>query len=278
MNLIENTFAHCKNNNRAAFIAYIAAGDPDFATSLNIVETLIEAKVDIIELGVPFSDPLADGEANQLAAERALESGMTPDKVLEMACEIRKKHPNFPLVLFTYMNPIAYAESANFADFCKKAVAAGVNAVLPLDLPPEEIDSECAEGISYRNAMSTAGLSNIVLIAPTTPEKRFSELADIANSFIYYVSREGVTGEGNSFSVEFADRISAIKQVTELPIVVGFGISTPEHVKSAASTGVDGVVVGSAIVRRIEALSKGDETIDGIKKFVSSLTEKTSLV
>jgi len=115
LNLIEETFNHCHRDNRAAFIAYIAAGDPDFKTSLDIVDALIEAGVDIIELGVPFSDPLADGEANQLAAERALNSGMTSDKVLKMTCEIRKKHPKFPLVLFTYMNPIAYTKSANFA-------------------------------------------------------------------------------------------------------------------------------------------------------------------
>jgi tryptophan synthase alpha chain len=272
MNLIEKTFDECKKDRRAAFIAYIAAGDPDFDTSMKIVESLIEAGVDIIELGVPFSDPLADGEANQLAAERALASGMTSFKVLEMACEIRRNYPDFPLVLFTYMNPIAYAESADFADFCKKAVDSGINAILPLDLPPEEMNSESSPGVSYKDAMDNAGLSNVILIAPTTPEQRFSELAGIADAFIYYVSREGVTGEGNSFSAEFADRIAAIKNVTDLPVVVGFGISTPEHVKTAAATGVDGVVVGSAIVRRIEALSQGKETLEGIREFVSSLT------
>jgi len=277
MNLIEKTFDKCKKENRVAFIAYIAAGDPDFQSSLDIVDTLIAAGVDIIELGVPFSDPLADGEANQLASERALDSGMTSDKVLEMACEIRRKHPDFPLVLFTYMNPIAYAVSANFADFCNRAVTAGINAILPLDLPPEEIDSESSPGISYRNAMQTAGLHKITLIAPTTPTERFAELADIADSFIYYVAREGVTGEGDSFSAEFAGRISAIKKVTDLPIVVGFGISTPDHVQSAASTGVDGVVVGSAIVRRIEAFSQGRESMAEIRKFVSSLTANCKL-
>ena len=272
MNLIEKKFAECKKEGRTAFIAYIAAGDPDFDTSIRIVEALIEAGVDIIELGIPFSDPLADGEANQLASERALKSGITPDKVLEMACVIRKKHPFFPLVLFTYMNPIAYSASANIADFCKKAVTAGISAILPLDLPPEEMDSECSPDISYWDAMQMAGLPNVSLIAPTTPEERFSELANIANSFIYYISREGVTGEDNSFSAKFADRISAIKQLTALPVVVGFGISTSEHVKIASDTSVDGVVVGSAIVRRIEALSQGSETVEGIRDFVRSLT------
>lgn len=276
MNLIEKTFANCRNQNRAAFIAYITAGDPDLNTSLDIVECLIESGVDIIELGVPFSDPLADGEANQLASERALASGMTSEKVVEMAGKIRQKHPEFPLVLFTYMNPVAYVESANFAEFCHKAVAAGINAILPLDLPPEEIDSECSQGTSYRDAIKCAGLSNVALIAPTTPVSRFSVLAGIASSFIYYVSKEGVTGEGESFSAEFADRITAIKKVTDLPVVVGFGISTPEHVKTAALTGVDGVVVGSAIVRKVQALSQGKETVSGIKDFVCSLIRNTN--
>lgn len=275
MNLIEKTFTKCRNNNRAAFIAYIAAGDPDFATSLEVVEVLIAAGVDIIELGVPFSDPLADGEANQLASDRALASGMTPEKVLEMSREIRKNHPDFPLVLFTYMNPIAYAEAADFADFCKKAVEAGINAILPLDLPPEEINSACAPNKSYREAMKQAELPNVVLIAPTTPVERFPDLTGIADSFIYYVSREGVTGEGDSFSAEFADRISAIKEISDLPVVVGFGISTPEHVKSAAATGVDGIVVGSAIVRRVEALATDKGTVADILEFVGSMTANT---
>lgn len=276
VNFIEKTFADCKRNNKAAFIAYITAGDPDFNTSIEIVESLIDAEVDIIELGLPFSDPLADGEANQLAAERALKAGMTPAKLLDMVREIRNRHPHFPLVLFTYMNPIAYAESTSFADFCKLAVSAGINAILPLDLPPEEIDSESSPGISYRDAMKAAGLTNVTLIAPTSPVERFQQLTGLASSFIYYVSREGVTGEGDSFSAEFSDRIMEIKKVTDLPVVVGFGISTPEHVKAAVSTGVDGIVVGSAIVRRVEALAEGKETVAGIRNFVSSLTAETT--
>jgi len=275
LNLIAKTFEKCRQNNKVAFIAYITAGDPDFGTSLAIVEALIAAGVDIIELGVPFSDPLADGEANQLAAGRALSSGMNAEKVLGMACEIRKKHPDFPLVLFTYMNPIAYGKSAHFATFCSQAVQAGINAILPLDLPPEEISSECSQGISYRKAMQQANLSNVILIAPTTPSERFKQLTENADAFVYYVSREGVTGEGNTFSATFANRIDEIKIRTDLPVVVGFGISTPEHVKNAVATGVDGVVVGSAIVRKIEAMSKGNATIGDIKDFVASMTAET---
>lgn len=272
MNLIEEIFKQCADDKRAAFVAYIAAGDPDFDTSLKVVDALIESGVDILELGIPFSDPLADGEANQLAAERALLSGMTSKKALLLTSAIRKKHPKLPLVLFTYMNPIAYSESENFAEFCEEAVKSGISAILPLDLPPEEIDSDCAKGISYRTAMANANLPKVTLIAPTTSMERIKRLAGLADAFIYYVSREGVTGESDSFSTGFSSRIESIKQITETPVVVGFGISTPDHVKKAASTGVDGVVIGSAIVRKVESISKGESTIDDLKVFVKSLT------
>ncbi len=277
MDIIAKTFKACRSKGRAAFIAYIAAGDPDFSTSLMIVHALSEAGVDIVELGLPFSDPLADGEANQLAAARALKAGMTPCKVLDLACEIRKKLPRLPLVLFTYMNPVSYGANTDFANFCERAVASGINAILPLDLPPEGLDDECAPGLSYRVAMEKAGLPNISLIAPNTPLDRYPLLTSSASSFIYYVSKEGVTGEGATFSAGFADRVSAIREVTLLPIVVGFGISTPEHVGAASSTGVDGVVVGSAIVRRIQALAEGNESIEGIKSFVTSLTQEAGI-
>lgn len=267
MTRIEARFTECNNLNRAAFVAYITAGDPDFKTSLKIVDALAFGGIDILELGVPFSDPLADGEANQLAAERAISSGMTAHKVLDEACEIRKKHPSLPIVLFTYMNPIAY--SGNFKSFCKKAVESGVDAILPLDLPPEE-DAD------LRKTIEDSGLATVGLIAPNTPKSRIPLLCKNASSFMYYVSREGVTGEGNSFSANFANSITEIKKHTVLPVVVGFGISTPAHVKAAASTGVDGIVVGSAIVRRIEALSKGMDSMSSFKTFISKLCKATS--
>jgi tryptophan synthase alpha chain len=136
---INSVFEKCKKEDRKAFVAYIAAGDPDFETSLNIVDELVDAGIDILELGIPFSDPLADGEANQLASTRALDAGMTPSKVLQMACAIRKKHKELPLVLFTYINPIAYSAGKSFATFCKEAVESEIDAILPLDLPPEEM-------------------------------------------------------------------------------------------------------------------------------------------
>jgi len=270
---IKSLFNKRKKEGSKVFVAYIAAGDPTFEQSLKIVDTLVEAGIDILELGVPFSDPLADGEANQLAAERALNSGMTPHKVLDLSCEIRKKHPDLPLVLFTYINPIAYSSETSFDSFCKQAVEAGIDAMLPLDLPPEERNREWKDSETYNDTFSASGLPLVTLIAPTTPYERIPLLTSTADSFIYYVSKEGVTGEGSSFSAEFADNISKIRESTNLPIVVGFGISTPEHVKAAIETGVDGVVVGSAIVRKVEELANGTASIDDIRQFVVSMTD-----
>ncbi len=270
---IESLFKKRKKEGSKVFVAYIAAGDPNFNQSLEIVDVLVDAGVDILELGVPFSDPLADGEANQLAATRALEAGITPASVLQLSCEIRKKHPNLPLVLFTYINPIAYSKETTFDTFCKEAVTAGIDAILPLDLPPEERDGEWIKGKTYSKTITESNLALVTLIAPTTPTERLPLLTATADAFIYYVSKEGVTGEGNSFSTGFADNITQIRKSTDLPIVVGFGISTPEHVKAAISNGVDGVVVGSAIVRKVEDFAKGNATLDDIGQFVKSMTD-----
>jgi tryptophan synthase alpha chain len=147
-----------------------------------------------------------------------------------------------------------------------------VDAILPLDLPPEEAAVEYRPGQSYRVAIDAAGMPVVTLVAPTTPEGRLPILVAGATAFVYYVSREGVTGEGSEFSAGFADRITALKRHATTPVVVGFGISTPDHVRAAAATGVDGVVVGSAIVRRVEAMAAGKETVDGIGRFVAGLT------
>jgi tryptophan synthase alpha chain len=269
---ISEAFARSKREQRAAFVAYVTAGDPDFATSLEVVGALAEAGIDLLELGVPFSDPLADGEANQLAATRSLASGMTAARVLELAKEVRQRFPQLPLILFTYLNPVAYGREMTLEEYCRAAMAAGIDAILPLDLPPEEAGAEYLPKQTYRHAIDAADLPVAMLVAPTTPDERLPLLAKSASAFIYYVSREGVTGEGKEFRAEFATRIAALKKHTELPVVVGFGISTPKHVRAAAATGVDGVVVGSAIVRRVEALSMGKESIAGIGQFVAGLT------
>lgn len=263
-NLISKAFDKCKDEKRAAFVAYITAGDPDYETSLEVVDALVKAGIDILEFGVPFSDPLADGEANQLASVRALDSGMTPWRVLDICAETRKKYPELPIVLFTYMNPVAY--SGDFEKFCAKAVESGVNAYLPLDMPPEESSD-------YRDAIDCAGIKIVSLVAPTTREERIKLIAENSNAFIYYACQEGVTGERKEFASGVSEKIAQIKKYTSLPVVVGFGISNPEHMKAAASSGVDGVVVGSAIVRKVESLSKGEGGIDDIYGFVKSLRD-----
>lgn len=261
--LIEKAFDRCRAEGRSAFVAYITAGDPNYDDGLAIALKAAQSGADILELGLPFSDPLADGEANQNSAARALASGINTEKVLKLVKELKARLPEQAVVLYTYLNPVAY--SGDFAEFCKKAVASGVDAILPLDLPPEEAPA-------YREAMVSAGLGIVSLVAPTTPEDRIETLASNATSFIYYVCQEGVTGERKEFAKGVDKRISAIRKHTKLPIVVGFGISTPEHVRQAAATGVDGVVVGSAIVRKVEAFAKGRQTIPQIGEFIASLS------
>ncbi|MCP4177351.1 MAG: tryptophan synthase subunit alpha [bacterium] len=260
---IKKLFSELKNINKPAFISYITAGDPDYDKCLKIVDHLVTAGIDILELGVPFSDPLADGEANQLSAQRALLNNFNVDDVLNLVSDIRKKYKDLPIVLYTYLNPVAFAK--NFKDFCVKAKTSGVDSLLLLDLTPEE-------GDYYKTVIDESGLSLVALVAPNTPEKRLNTIAKFASSFVYYVSREGVTGERNDFALDVDEKICKIKEHTDLPVVVGFGISTPEHVKAAANCNVDGIVVGSAIVRKIEALSINGISISEFEKFIKSLT------
>ncbi len=277
--ILATKFKKSQEEGRPVFVAYIAAGDPDFDKSVEVADILAGNGVDILELGVPFSDPLADGEANQLAAARALGSGMTPMRTLELASRIKSRHPSLPLVLFTYLNPVASLAGIPFHDFCAKACDSGVDAILPLDLPPEELDGVCSVvpgAPTYREAIIKGGLKLVSLVAPNTPDERIGRLTSVADAFVYLISREGVTGEGTTFSADFADRLAVVRDATEIPVVVGFGISTPEHVRIAAATGVDGVVVGSAIVRRIEGLSQGRDTLEELGAWVAEMTSATS--
>ncbi len=239
MNRIEQAFATAKSENRAAFVAYVCAGDPDFETSLAVCRTLIENGTDILELGVPFSDPLADGLTNQLAAERALASGITQEKVFELVRKIRE-FSQVPIVFYTYYN-LVYAHGVD--DFANRAQSAGVDGVLTLDLPPEE-------AAELETACEKVGLKTVYIVAPTSPEERIKMICGHATGFIYYVSAEGVTGERDSVAADLADKLGVIRRYASLPIVVGFGISQPEHVRLVAEV-ADGVVVGSALVNCI---------------------------
>ena len=239
-NRIRKTFESLRRQNSKAFIAYVAAGDPCFAESLRILHALADAGADIIELGLPFSDPLADGIVNQMAAERALKSGMTTAKVIELVCEFRKTHET-PIVLFTYLNPIF---TYGFDAFHRDAAAAGADGILLLDLPPDE---EVAEGMTTGNF----GLARIRLIAPNTPPERVAMLAAASEGFIYALSRTGVTGAHGAPSAHLAELVDSIRQHTHVPVCVGFGISTPEQAGMVAAV-ADGVIVGSAIVKQVE--------------------------
>src|SRR5687767_12873174 len=240
-NRIDQKFATLRAAGQKALIAYIAAGDPNLDATRELVWAFEKAGVDLIELGVPFSDPLADGVVNQLAASRALEAGTNVRGVLDMVRQIRTQS-ELPIVLYTYMNPIY---RYGFELFHRDAEAAGVDGLLILDLPPDE---DC------RNTELTqaTGLCRIRLIAPTTPPERIVQLTANASGFIYYVSREGVTGERADLAASMAERVAAIRQTTSLPIAVGFGISTPAQVQQVAQV-ADAVVVGSAIVKQIAA-------------------------
>lgn len=253
---IQNAFKAAAGEGRAAFVSYVCAGDPDFETSLKVCRNLIEEGTDILELGVPFSDPLADGLTNQLAAERALTSGMTQVHVLELVSEIRK-FSEVPIVLYTYYN-LVYSQGVR--DFTKRAAAAGVDGMLTLDLPPEEAEDLNAACAEY-------GLGTVFIVAPTSPEERIELICNTATGFVYYVSAEGVTGERKEVAANLAEKLAVIRKYARTPVVVGFGISQPEHVRTVSKV-ADGVVVGSAIVNCI-ALNQGDP-----EAILNTLSEK----
>ena len=240
MSRISQCFKALNEKSRPAFVAYLCAGDPDWDTSLNACLALIDSGVDILELGVPFSDPLADGLTNQLAAQRALDSGMTHARVFELVRRIRETS-DIPIVFYTYFNLV---HSQGLEAYVEQAKEAGVDGMLVLDLPPEEASE--LEEIQRKH-----GLDSIYIVAPTTLESRIAGITSRASGFIYYVSREGVTGERANLATDLEGAVERIRRHTELPVVVGFGISTPDHVKAVGEI-ADGVVVGSALVRCLE--------------------------
>jgi len=258
MSRIKTTFEN--SNGAKQFIAYVCALDPDYPTSLEICRTLINSGVDILELGVPFSDPLADGKTNQLAAERALAAGATPEQVLKLVKDIRQ-FSEVPVVLYTYYNLVFNCGVDTYVQSAKKA---GVDGILVLDLPPEESAEMTA-------ACKLHGLDQIFLIAPTTPEARIPFITKNASGFVYYVSREGVTGERQDVASDIETRVSLIRKSTSLPIGVGFGISNAEQVRQVAKYG-DAVIVGSSIVKIIEQhASDKNELLNSLKTKIDSL-------
>ena len=260
MNRIVEKFAQLKRAGKKSFVVYVGAGDPHLEATRQLALAFDQAGVDILELGVPFSDPLADGLVNQLAAQRGLESGTTPPKLLETIAAIRKDS-QIPIVLYIYFNLI---HRVGMEKFIANAAKAGVDGLLVLDLPPEESDN-------YEALMRKAGLCNIYLVAPTTPEDRIELIVKRGAGFIYYVSREGVTGMQQKVSDTIASMTAKIRAHTDLPIAVGFGISTPEQASIVAQN-AEAIVVGSAVVNQIAACEKPFDP-GKVVRFVESLVQ-----
>lgn len=259
MNRIDERFAALRKQGRKGFVAYIGAGDPNLDATRQIGVAFDKAGVDVLELGIPFSDPLADGLVNQLAAQRGLESGTTPPKVLQTIAAIRKES-QVPIVLYIYFNLM---HRSGVQRFIGDAAKAGVDGMLVLDLPPEESDN-------YESLMRDAGLRNIYLVAPTTPEDRVERIVTRATGFIYYVSREGVTGMQEKVSDNIAGMTAKIRAHTNLPIAVGFGISNPDQARLVAQN-AEAVVVGSAIVNQIAKHGKEADLVKHVIDFITPL-------
>ena len=258
MTRIDDTFARLKAEGKKAFVSYIMAGDPDVATTLAILSGLPGAGVDIIELGLPFTDPMADGPTIQLAGQRALEAGMTVDATLQLVRDFRAADKTTPIVLMGYYNPI-YARGVDL--FLTQAKEAGIDGLIVVDLPPEEDGELCLPA-------QAAGLNFIRLATPTTDAKRLPKVLQNTSGFVYYVSVTGITGAAAAQAVDVGPEVARIKRSTDLPVIVGFGITTPQQARAIASV-ADGCVVGSAIVKEIGLGKSPAQVLD----FVRSLAE-----
>jgi tryptophan synthase alpha chain len=258
MTRIDAKFAELKAAGKKAFVSYVMAGDPEYDTSLEIVKGLPAAGVDIIELGLPFTDPMADGPTIQLAGGRALDAGMTLQKTLDLATEFRKGDDTTPIVLMGYYNPI-YSRGVD--TFLADAKEAGIDGLIVVDLPPEEDDELCIPA-------QAAGLNFIRLATPTTDDKRLPKVLTNTSGFVYYVSITGITGAAEAEAGDVGPEVARIKAQTDLPVIVGFGIKTPERSEAIAKV-ADGAVVGSAIVSEIG----NGESVSDVLAFVKSLAD-----
>lgn len=260
MSRIDRTFQRLRSTGKKAFIAFITAGDPDLATTEKLVPALERAGVDIIELGVPFSDPLADGKTIQAASERALAKGVTADKIFKLVKRLRQK-TDIPLALMTYYNPIFHYGDGKFV---AAAAAAGVDGLIIPDLPPEEAGS-------LKKAADRADVATVFFMAPTTTAERMALIARHATGFIYFVSLTGVTGARHQIPPAVKKQIARAKKITDKPVCIGFGISQPAQVREMAKT-ADGVIVGSAIINEIVKHTGKTDLVSRVERFVTTLT------
>jgi tryptophan synthase alpha chain len=259
MSRIGNRFAKLRARGERAFVPFVTAGDPDLATSEAIVLALAEAGADVIEIGVPFSDPIADGPTIQRATERALAKGTTLRRVLELARRVRAK-TDVPLALMGSANPYYTMGPAGFA---KAAAEAGVDGVLVPDLPPEE-------GFELYGALESAGVDGVLLAAPTTTEARLRLLAEKSRGFLYFVSLTGITGARAELAADLEANVRRAQAAGPLPVVVGFGISTPEHARAVGAY-ADGIAVGSALVNLIERAKSPDDAVDSVAQLATAM-------
>lgn len=261
MGRIEDTFAALKQQGRTALVPFITAGDPDLKTTELLLHTLVENGADIIELGIPFSDPMADGPTIQASSQRALESGTTLPGILEMVGRVRQ-HTNTPIVLMGYYNPVFRYGPERFS---VDAASAGIDGLLLVDLPPEE-------ACEIQGLLQREGIALITLLAPTTPEERQKKLAAAGEGYLYYVSMTGVTGTQNVDPDAIAAAVSTLRTYSSVPVAVGFGITTSADAEAVARF-ADGVVVGSALVKIIAEHAAQPELQDRVAEFVSALRQ-----
>ena len=263
-NRIDSKFNELKSKNQKGLICYVVAGYPDIKTSEYIITSLINGGADIIEIGIPFSDPIADGSTIQDAIQDSLISGTTPDMCLELASRIRKTFPNIPLIIMTYSN-ILYRKG--YIQFAEKAKENGIDGLIIPDIPIEESKE-------YLNTMQNTGLSTIFLVSPNTSEKRLKMISRICTGFLYAISVYGTTGERKGFDEYTIESIKRVKKVTaadELPLAVGFGISNPQHVKYMVDAGADAVIIGSAIIKKIKEIKDKKLLFNTLNKFIYEL-------
>lgn len=260
-NRITQKFKSLREAKQKAFIAYITAGDPTLATTERLVHALEKAGVDIIELGVPFSDPMADGPTIQAASQRALRNNVSLSDILQLVARIRKLS-QIPIALMTYYNPVFHMGDEHFVN---AAVRSGVDGVIIPDLPPEEAHV-------LRKYAQASGLASIFFMAPTTTDYRLAKIVKASSGFIYYVSLTGVTGARSSLSQSIASDIKRVQRLTDKPVCVGFGISTADHVREAGRH-ADGVIVGSAIIKEIEKKLGHKDLVEHTAHYVRGLVQ-----
>ena len=254
MSRLSSVFSDLRKQNQKGLIPYVVAGDPSPEGTVALLHSLVEAGADVLEVGVPFSDPMSEGPVIQQGHERALANGMSLQRVLEMVTAFRRDNDTTPVVMMGYANPI---ERFGYDAFAKACAEAGVDGLITVDLPPEEVDA-------IDGALQSVGLDNIFLISPTTPEGRVETIVERARGFIYYVAVKGVTGSGQLDTEEVARRVSLIREKTVLPIAVGFGIKDAASA-SAVAASADAVVVGSALIAEMEQKARSAEGLEEIQ-------------